>query len=404
MASGAIGAGMFSLPIISTGLWFGGSILVMILVWAANLTATLLYVDANLRYPAGASFNQVVRGSLKPTWVFFSNIGIAFVLYILLYAFFSASGSILNKLFASSIEAYFSVTLGQAGFSFIFGALVAVLVWTGTKAVGRMCAILIIAMGISFALVTGGLLAELNPKQLFTLSTGELQFALPALPYFVTAFACTALVPSLVSYYHKDRVLIKQSFLWGTLIALIIYALWNAAVFGILDRQAMLTVIAAGGNMGELVSSLQSNTSQMQGQSLDYLLALFSCFAISTSFLSIGVSLVDFLSDRFDFTNTGFGRGKAVMFSFAPPAILSLAAPNGFVLAIGYAGLAVLFCFYFIPALIALKPSKTSEAIHTDAGGRILQSKCFIALLLIFTGVAAISKLLILTETISVYP
>jgi len=91
-----VGAGMFSLPIVMAGAWFFWGIAILFATWICMLISGLMILEANLNYPVGASFNTVVKDLLGNKWNILNGITVAFVLYILTYAYISASGSVLS--------------------------------------------------------------------------------------------------------------------------------------------------------------------------------------------------------------------------------------------------------------------------------------------------------------------
>lgn len=51
IAGTAVGAGMFSLPIAMSGIWFGWSVAVFLLTWFCMLLSGMMILEANLNYP-----------------------------------------------------------------------------------------------------------------------------------------------------------------------------------------------------------------------------------------------------------------------------------------------------------------------------------------------------------------
>ena len=125
-----IGAGMFSLPVVMSGAWFFWSMAALIFTWFCMLHSGLMILEANLNYRIGSSFDTITKDLLGKGWNVVNGISIAFVLYILTYAYISASGSILHHTFA---EMSLNVPARAAGFG--FALLVAFVVWLSTKAV-----------------------------------------------------------------------------------------------------------------------------------------------------------------------------------------------------------------------------------------------------------------------------
>ena len=89
-----IGAGMFSLPVVMSGAWFFWSLAALVFTWFCMLHSGLMILEANLHYRIGSSFDTITRDLLGKRWNIVNGISIAFVLYILTYAYISASGSI----------------------------------------------------------------------------------------------------------------------------------------------------------------------------------------------------------------------------------------------------------------------------------------------------------------------
>ncbi|MBB1382329.1 tryptophan permease, partial [Shewanella sp. SR41-2] len=93
IAGTTVGAGMFSLPVVGAGMWFGYSIAMLLGVWFCMLMSGLLLLEANLHFEPGDSFDTLTRVTLGQFWRVINGVSIAFVLYILTYAYISGGGS-----------------------------------------------------------------------------------------------------------------------------------------------------------------------------------------------------------------------------------------------------------------------------------------------------------------------
>ena len=400
VTSGAVGAGMFSLPIVAAGMWFVWALIALSVVWFFNYLATLLLLEANLRYQPGASFDTIVRTELGATWAAINNVCILFVMYILLYAYFSAGGSIIDNSFKSLLSIENPLPSNMSGL--VFGACLALIVWLGTALVSRLCAFFLVVMFVSFVMANAGLIVHLQVTQLWQTSSIEdsfTPFIWLAIPYFVASVACSGLVPSLVKYYHADAFSVVKCLRYGTLIALFIYIVWLLACFGTLSRSEMADVIQTGGNSGELIAALQGKRG-----SFEVVIGLFSNFAIITSFLSIGLGLFDFIVDRFKLTGSWTGRSKAAVFTFLPPAVFSFFFPKGFVLAIGYAGLVVLFSFFIVPVVMAFRNRPDVEFGPKVGAYQVFGGKPILLCVLLFSLAAAAFKLVASFDLLPAYP
>ena len=102
-------------------------------------------------------------------------------------------------------------------------------------------------------------------------------------------------------------------------------------------------------------------------------LNFFAYMAIATSFLGVTLGLFDYIADLFKFDDSVLGRTKTTLVTFLPPLLLSLQFPYGFVIAIGYAGLAATIWAAIVPALLAkASRQKFPNATYKVYGGNFM--------------------------------
>ncbi|MGL5045080.1 MAG: tryptophan permease, partial [Plesiomonas sp.] len=349
IAGTAVGAGMFSLPVVTAGVWFTGSVVILLFTWLCMYLSGLMILEANLNYKVGASFDTMVKGLLGKGWNVVNGLTVAFVLYILTYAYISGGGSIISH----TLNAAFGISMNQTAAGLLFALGLAFFVWISTKAVDRLTTVLIGGMVITFLLSTFDLIQHVQPAILFNTGDADasyLPFALAALPYCLASFGYHGNVPSLVKYYGKDSGSVVKSLLFGTLIALVIYVLWQLSILGNISREEFKGIIGQGGNIGNLLSALSGVVST---QTIDKLLTAFSYMAVASSFLGVTLGLFDYIADLLKFDDSLLGRTKTAVVTFLPPTIGGLMFPDGFIYAIGFAGLAAAIWAAIIPAMMA---------------------------------------------------
>jgi tryptophan-specific transport protein len=146
--------------------------------------------------------------------------------------------------------------------------------------------------------------------------------------------------------------------------------LWQYAIQGNIAREAFKQVIADGGNIGSLLKQMDIvSASQVTSQ----LLNAFSYMALTSSFLGVSLGLFDYLADFFKFSDDRNGRAKSALVTFVPPTIGALLFPNGFLYAIGFAGLAATVWAVIVPALMARASRKRfPQAAYRAPGGRFM--------------------------------
>ena len=389
-----IGAGMFSLPVVMSGAWFFWSLLALIFTWFCMLHSGLMILEANLNYHIGASFDTITKDLLGNGWNIINGLTVAFVLYILTYAYISASGSVIQHTFAQ-MDLAVPARLGGLAFALV----VAFIVWLSTKAVSRMTTIVLGAKILTFFMTFGGLMWHVEPAILFNRAEGNasyLPYVLMTLPLCLASFGYHGNVPSLMKYYGKDPLTIRRCLLLGTLMALVLYIIWLVGTMGNIPRPAFIAIAEKGGNIDVLVQTLSG---LLNSSTLDLLLTVFSNFAVASSFLGVTLGLFDYLADLFKFDDSRLGRFKTALVTFLPPIAGGLLWPNGFIYAIGFAGLAATVWAAIVPALLA----RASRRRFGSPNYRVWGGNAMIILILCFGGANAIIHILSSFNLLPVY-
>lgn len=132
---------------------------------------------------------------------------------------------------------------------------------------------------------------------------------------------------------------------------------------------------------------------------MDLLLTVFSNFAVASSFLGVTLGLFDYLADLFKFDDSRLGRGKTAVITFLPPILGGLIYPDGFIYAIGYAGLAATVWAAIVPALLARASRKRfGSPLYRVWGGTPL-----IIVILLFGAINAIAHILSSLNLLPIY-
>lgn len=368
IAGTAIGAGMFSIPVVSAGMWYGWSVVVILLSWFVMFHSGLMILEVNLKYPVGSSFDTIVKASLGPVWNAINGFAVAFVLYTVTYAYVSGGGSVIRELLSSA-----DIELPTYWASLIFALSFAALVWMSTSVVSRVASIMLGGMIISFLLSISSLFGDAKMVLLFDTQSIDSQYfpyLFAALPFFLTSFGFHGNVPSLMKHYGKNPKLIVRCLSIGSLLTLVVYLLWQTSVLGNIGRSLFSDIISRGGNIGVLISVLGDTK---QSALLSTLLGVFSNLAVASSFIGVSLGLFDYIADKFNFTDNSMGRLKTAGITFMPPIVFSLIYPDGFLYAIAYAGLGAAVFGVIVPAKMVLASRRQQpEQEFRVWGGRSL--------------------------------
>lgn len=372
IAGTVIGGGMFALPVDLAGAWFFWGAFILIIAWFSMLHSGLLLLEANLNYPVGSSFNTITKDLIGNKWNIFSGITVAFVLYILTYAYISANGAIISETISMNLGSQVNpriVGIGTAIF-------VASVLWVSSLAASRITSLFLGLKIIAFVVVFGSFFFKVDYSILRDINAVEgaqsvyFPYIFMAVPVCLASFGFHGNIPSLIICYGKRKEKLIKSIVFGSLLALAVYLFWLYCTMGNIPRESFKEIIASGGNVDSLVKSfLGTNTSGV----MEFFLLLFSNLAVASSFFGVTLGLFDYLADLFKLDNSNLGRFKTILLTFIPPAILYLMFPNGFIYAIGGAGLCATIWAVIVPAILALKSrQRFPNQIFTVWGGRVI--------------------------------
>ncbi|ELX8377794.1 aromatic amino acid transporter [Providencia vermicola] len=347
-----IGAGMFSLPTIMAGAWFINSVVILLVVCFFMFHSGIYILECISKYGSGTNYFYISK-ELLPKWAcYIANAALIFVLYILIYAYISAAGSVIKE--AASIYGFdVNLRLIFVIFTFILGASIW---WSGIGA-SRLTSIFLLIKIILFILAFSGLFLIVKTDLLLTIPSKESQltllpFIFIIIPYAITSFGYHGNVCSLYKLYHENERKVVKSCIIGCLLALVLYFLWVLGTMGNLPRTEFLTIINKGGNLDAFIESLYS---VLNSQHIATFLLWFSISAVFCSFLGVAIGLFDYILASLNFQDNSSGRMKSALLCFLPPLILCMLFPNGFLIAIAYAGMAACIWAIICPAVMALK-------------------------------------------------
>ncbi|WP_322967049.1 aromatic amino acid transport family protein, partial [Serratia marcescens] len=118
----------------------------------------------------------------------------------------------------------------------------------------------------------------------------------------------------------------------------------------------------------------------------------FADLALATSFLGVALGLFDFLADLFKRQDNVRGRLQTGAITFLPPLAFALFYPRGFVLALGFAAIALSVLALLLPSLLVWKTRQKHQAQYRVWGGTpalALVFVCGVTVIAIQLGIAS---------------
>ena len=340
VAGTTIGVGMLALPIATGPGGFVPSLAIYFICWVFMLCTGLLLVEVNLSMPKDTSFISMAETLLgKPGRILFWIVYL-FLFLTVMVAHVAGGGDILRQIPHWPLPGWIS--------ALIYTAVFAPVIYLGAKMVDRLNLILISGVAIFYLGFVGVSISSVQTSLLSHINWGKAWLALPIL---FTAFTYQVIVPTLVNYLERNIRKIRLAIIFGSLIPLVIYLLWEFVILGIVPPtgpHGIEEAIQLGQNAVTPLKHFVNSS---------WILTLsnwFAFFALTTSFIPLALSFFDFLADGFHWKKTGAHRFWLCIMVFGVPAAIALIYPNIFLVALGYAGgISCALLFGLMPPVMA---------------------------------------------------
>ena len=335
VAGTMIGAGMLAMPLTSAGIGFGFTLVLLLGLWALLTFSALLFVELYQTAESDAGIGTLAEQYFGKTGRIIATAVLIIFLYALIAAYISGGGSLLKDLLPESFGDKVSILL----FTVIFGSFIVI----GTHSVDKINRVLFFVMLAAFAVVLSLMLPEIKFDNLMATPIDN-ALIISASPVFFTAFGFHGSIPSLNKYLGGNVKALRISILAGSAITLCAYILWQMSTHGLLTQNEFLQILKEDATLNGLVKATLAITGS---NVIAGAVKLFSTLALVTSFLGVGLGLLECIEDLLKRSfNISAGRISLGLMTFIPPLVFALFYPEGFILALGYAG--QMFAFYAV--------------------------------------------------------
>ena len=343
VAGTTIGAGMLALPVTTALIGYGPSIALFLICWGFMLASAFFFLDVNLAVKGEPNLISMASRTLgiwgkSVAWIFY-----LLLLYSLIAAYIAASA----PLFVQALEYILPIQVPALVGPFILPLVFGSFVYLGTLGVDLVNRLLMIGLIVSYALLVVFLPSHIHPELLGHM---DLSPALIAFPVIITSFGYHIIIPTLTTYMNHDKKHLRLTLFIGSVVALLVYVLWQTLVLGIVPLEGengLLMAWQKGLSSAVPLAKIVTNPYVRIGAQF------FSFFAIVTSFLGVSLSLSDFLTDGFKIRKSWEGRLLAILLVFIPPLFFVFTYKRGFIVALEYAGAFVAILLIFLPAMMA---------------------------------------------------
>lgn len=362
VAGTCIGSGMIALPMVLAKLGLVPSILLMVGIWYIMYYTSLINLELNLQAGHGLSLGSLGRLFSGKIAELIGVISLKLLSYSLLAVFIYGGSSILKELFASKIAVQYSFSNIATCYAFIVMALLLLPIkiidyFNRLLFVGLLVVIAILLMGLAITI-------EWTHLPLFSDQYSDPTVWAAVIPVVFTSFGFQVIFHTLTNYCNKNGKMLKQAFMWGSLIPAIVYILWTSSILSVVyhDNPQFYDLMADGKiEVGELIHVLSTIA---KWQSVQLLVWWISLLAIATSVIGVGVGLCDSLKVMMSniVKHSGMRSVLASVLTVIPAYLVVIFVPNAFIAILGFAGMILAVIAILLPVYLLLQTKQ--EKFH----------------------------------------
>jgi tyrosine-specific transport protein len=365
VAGTTVGAGIIALPAVTISSGVVPSTVLMIGAWIYALVSGLLIAEATvntMRLLGRSHVNMLamVENTLGGFGARIAGGAYLFLHFALLVAYISEGGEILASAIAQvlGVQQILPGWVGSSSFTLLFGGLM----YLGRdRLIAKLNNAFVVIVVVSFLgllILAGG---QIKSTQFLLQNWSSLGSAVSVI--FVALFYHN-IVPVVVTQLEGDRQKIRQSIVIGSVIPLIMFLAWNAVILGSVSPEMMQTNFDGK----TIFDPLQILRAGAGGEWLGLLVAVFSEFAIVTSFIGFMYGLLDFLRD-ISLIKHSQSSSRLPLYSLIllPSTSFSAFNPGIFFKALDYTGtFSISVLAGIIPALITWKHREQQPSLDPN--------------------------------------
>ncbi|MFA0629559.1 aromatic amino acid transport family protein [Vibrio sp. 10N.222.49.A3] len=355
IAGTTIGAGMLALPLASAGIGFSTSLFLMLGLWALMSFTALLMVELHQFAESDATLHTLAHTILGTKGKWIASFAVMFLFYALCAAYIAGGGAQFNQ----RISDIAGIELNGQVTTLLFTLLVAGVVTIGTHSVDKVNRVLFGLKLIAMVLVLSFLAPNITSQYLMSMPLHQ-GLIVAAIPVVFTSFGFHGSIPSIVRYLDGDVRSLRKVMIIGSALPLVIYVFWQSVTLGVVSQEQLLSDTS----LGALLVSLSQTVHQ---SNLSLIVGVFADLALLTSFIGVSLGLFEFMGDSLSKKLGNAKRVKTAAITFLPPLGFALFYPQGFIMALGYAAIALSVLAILLPTVMVYKVRYTDLIVKPHA-------------------------------------
>ncbi|EKO3469130.1 amino acid permease [Vibrio fluvialis] len=343
IAGTTIGAGMLALPLASAGIGFSTSLMIMLALWALMAFTALLMVEIHQYADKDATLHTLAKQILgnKGKWI--ATFAMLFLFYALCAAYIAGGGA----QFTNRISEFTGLEVSGPTGTLIFTLIVAAVVTIGTGTVDRVNRLLFAGKMVAMVMVLTFLAPNVSQSYLLSMPLGQ-GLIVASIPVIFTSFGFHGSIPAIVNYLDGHTPSLRKAIVVGSAIPLVIYVFWQVVTLGVVSQPDLVN----NAGLSALIGTLSQTVHQLN---LGHVIGIFADLALLTSFLGVSLGLFEFMGDTIRKKDGNMNRIVASLVTFTPPLMFALFYPQGFIMALGYAAIALAVLAIFLPLVMVAR-------------------------------------------------
>ncbi len=356
-----LGSGMLALPLAAAKYNYATNFFYLLLSWALMTTGAFAILEVHLWMPSGSNLFTMSQRTLGKYGNIFALITYLLLLYALISAYIAASAD----LFHGFVYVNYGINFLPWQSALIVFTLLFIIIAFGIRIIDLTNRLLMFVKLSAFVVMLSLMLAHVDYNLLTTGSSHH--YPISTFMVMNTAFGFAIILPSLRSYLEDNHKNLTMTLIIGCFIPLLLYTLWVLAVQGLLPKDSENGLIRIANSTNPNSNLIQAIASYSGLSLLITFSKIFISISAITSFLGVGLCLVDFIRDIINNiytiyfiypSNTDKLSAKIIKnfiiyaLSFVIPLFVVLYNPGIFIKALSYAGILVLIFLVLLPLVM----------------------------------------------------
>lgn len=339
----SIGVGILPLPVISGQAGSLPTCLVFIMCCIYMTITALLLLEVSCLSSDNANFITLSNRTLNKAGKYAISLSFIFLFYSLTTAYLSKGGELIDQILSDVLKMPFPHWTGAVFLAFLSGMLI----FMGPRVVDYLNRIFMVGFFATYLFLnTSGI----KYFKINNIAHSDWNLCVFIIPFIITSFGYHNLVPTISNYLKKDRKKSYLTFIFSAFILFFIYVIWVVGLQGIIPLHGEISLTNSF-TKGEIVT--QPLAHLIHSPMIQFGALYMAIFAIITSVLGQGLSIIDFLSEILKVEKNNLTRLLLCLLLFVPTLISSQMIPGVFFKALEFAGgIAAMVIFGVIPGLM----------------------------------------------------